>query len=368
MPSFRKYHPLAKIANSVLIDLPSPPNITTLWNFGSLLGITLVIQFIRGLLLSTRYIGGRESFSSVISIYQDVSFGWALRLFHSTAASFFFAFMYVHIARGLYYSSFTKLPVWNLGVVIYILLIATAFLGYVLPWGQMSYWAATVITNLLSAIPYLGIYIVEWVWGGFAVSLPTLTRFYTLHYLLPFLVLALVGLHIFYLHDKGSTNPLGLDSSSSKVVFHYYYSRKDILGVLWYFFFLFIVSFSLGYSLIDRENFIFANPLVTPSHIQPEWYFLFAYAILRSIPNKLGGVLCLLLSITVLFLPNFIKPAFSSSGCAFSWSKRFLFWRFCVIFILLTWLGIIPAELPYTSVRLLLTILYFLNSLIFFII
>lgn len=354
----RKYHPLVKIINGVLVDLPSPPNITYFWNFGSLLGVTLTLQILSGLLLATRYVRGELAFDSVVSIIQDVEYGWLFRLLHSTGASFFFLFLYLHIGRGLYFGSYKYAEVWNIGVAIYFILIGVAFLGYVLPWGQMSYWAATVITNLLSALPYLGKTIVEWVWGGFAVSYPTLTRFYMLHFLLPFVVFFLVVLHIFYLHLTGSNNPLGVSSSSLKVSFHYYYSVKDVLGVLLFFFSLLVISFVWGYNLIDAENFILSNPLVTPTHIQPEWYFLFAYAILRSIPNKLGGVTALFSAVLILFVFPLFKKRYLNT-LSFKLTKRFLFWGFVVNFILLTWLGMMPAEHPYTMVRVLATVFYF---------
>ena len=226
--SFRKSHPVIKILNSVLVDLPAPANLSINWNYGSLLGLILAIQLIRGIVLATRFSGHSDiSFESVIIIYQDSNYGWLIRLVHSTGASFFFVFLYLHIGRGIYYGSYVYPEVWNIGVVIYLILIGTAFLGYVLPWGQISYWAATVITNLLSALPFFGKILVEWVWGGFAVSNPTLTRFFALHYLLPFVVTVLVGLHLFYLHMYGRTNPLGISSNTNKVPFHYYYSFKD---------------------------------------------------------------------------------------------------------------------------------------------
>lgn len=358
--SFRKNHPLIKIVNSTLIDLPSPANLSVNWNYGSLLGLILVIQLVSGIVLATRFSGHSDiSFDSVISIYQDSNYGWLLRLVHSTGASFFFLFIYLHIGRGLYYGSYIYPEVWNLGVLIYLILIGTAFLGYVLPWGQMSYWAATVITNLLSAIPWLGSILVEWVWGGFAVGNPTLTRFFALHYLLPFVVTALVILHIFYLHVYGRSNPLGVSSNTNKVSFHYYYSVKD-LYVYFVFFFIFIFfTLKYGYAFIDAENFIPANPLVTPTHIQPEWYFLFAYAILRSIPNKLGGVLGLVLAVMVLFLFRVSSRKLLFSGTIYSPLARFAFWTLVSNFFLLTWLGRCPAESPYTEVALACTISYF---------
>lgn len=357
---FRKQHPLIKIINGTLIDLPTPANLTVNWNYGSLLGLVLVLQLVTGIVLAMRFSGHASiSFDSVIIIYQDANYGWLLRLVHSTGASFFFLFLYLHIGRGLYYGSYVYPELWNIGSVIYLILIGTAFLGYVLPWGQMSYWAATVITNLLSAIPLLGGTLVEWVWGGFAVSNPTLTRFFALHYLLPFVVAALVILHIFFLHIHGRSNPLGVSSSTNKVPFHYYYSVKD-LYIYFVFIFIFIfVTLNYGYNLIDAENFIPANPLVTPTHIQPEWYFLFAYAILRSIPNKLGGVLGLVLSVIVLFVFTISSRTLIFRGMNFSPIARFVFWSFITNFLLLTWLGSCPAESPYTEVALFCTVLYF---------
>lgn len=357
----RKYHPLIKIVNGTLVDLPCPVNITYFWNFGSLLGLVLVIQLVRGILLATRFTGHSDfSFESVVLIFQDSNYGWLLRLVHSTGASFFFLFIYFHIGRGLYYGSYTSKPeVWNIGVLIYFILMGTAFLGYVLPWGQMSYWAATVITNLLSAIPYFGSFLVEWVWGGFAVGNPTLVRFFALHYLLPFVVLFLVVLHIFYLHADGSSNPLGISSNSNKVYFHSYFSSKDFFGFALFIFLFMYTTLVLGYNFMDAENFIPANPLVTPAHIQPEWYFLFAYAILRSIPNKLGGVVGLVLSIACLFILPFLTVT-SVGGVVFSPLRRFMFWLFVGDFILLTWLGSCPAEPPYVGLSIICTVAYFM--------
>lgn len=361
--SFRKSHPLIKIVNGTLIDLPAPANLSLNWNYGSLLGLVLVIQLVRGIVLATRFSGHVDlSFDSVISLYQDSNYGWLIRLIHSTGASFFFLFIYLHIGRNLYYGSYVYAELWNIGVVIYLILIGTAFLGYVLPWGQISYWAATVITNLLSAIPYLGGVVVEWVWGGFAVSNPTLTRFFALHYLLPFVITALVIIHIFYLHIEGRSNPLGIPSTANKITFHYYYSAKDIY--IYFVSLFFFIAFTLiyGYNFIDAENWIPANALVTPNHIQPEWYFLFAYAILRSIPNKLGGVIGLLMAVLVLFFFTFTRSNLYFSGYFYSPLSRVLFWFFVADFFLLTWLGRCPAEAPYVEVALFRTILYFLLS------
>lgn len=361
MLSFRKSHPLIKIINGRLIDLPSPANLSVNWNYGSLLGLVLIIQLVRGIVLATRFSGHIDTaFDSVILLYQDSNYGWLIRLIHSTGASFFFLFIYLHIGRGLYYGSFIYRELWNIGVVIYFILIGTAFLGYVLPWGQISYWAATVITNLLSAIPYLGQYLVEWVWGGFAVSNPTLTRFFALHYLLPFVILGLVVIHIFYLHLSGRRNPLGIRSNVNKVPFHYYYSVKDLFVYFLFFYFFIIFTLKYGYIFIDAENFIPANPLVTPTHIQPEWYFLFAYAILRSIPNKLGGVVGLVASVIILFLFSISSKNLLFSGFFLSPLARLVFWSFVTNFLLLTWLGSCPAESPYIEVALLCTIIYFI--------
>lgn len=358
--SIRKSHPLLKIVNSTIVDLPTPSNLNIHWNYGSLLGLVLIIQLIRGILLATRFSSNTSrAFDSVILLYQDSNYGWLLRLIHSTGASFFFLFLYLHIGRGIYYGSYVYSHVWNIGTLIFILLIGTAFLGYVLPWGQISYWAATVITNLVSAIPYFGAFLVEWVWGGFGVSNPTLTRFYALHYLLPFIVLGLVVIHLFFLHITGRTNPLGVSSSSNKVTFHYFYTVKDTIVYFFFFLIFFIVTLKYGYSLIDAENFIPANTLVTPSHIQPEWYFLFAYAILRSVPNKLGGVICLAISLLVLFVFSISSSHLLFSGIIFSPVSRIFFWSLVSVFFLLTWLGRCPASSPYTEVASIARVLYF---------
>jgi len=358
--SFRKHHPLIKILNSAVVDLPAPANLRVNWNYGSLLGLVLVIQLVTGIVLAIRFSGHSSlSFDSVILIYQDANYGWFIRLIHSTGARFFFVFLYLHIGRGLYYGSYVYPELWNIGVVIYLILIGTAFLGYVLPWGQISYWAATVITNLLSAIPILGTILVEWVWGGFAVSNPTLTRFFALHYLIPFIVLGLVVLHLFFLHQRGRSNPLGISSNTNKVPFHYYYSVKD-LYVFFVFAFVFLfVTLNYGYNLMDAENWIPANALVTPTHIQPEWYFLFAYAILRSIPNKLGGVVGLVAAVIVLFAFSIYSRNLVFRGFNFSPLARLLYWTFIRNFLLLTWLGSCPAETPFNEVGLFCTVLYF---------
>nr|WRQ18132.1 cytochrome b [Coproporus sp.] len=351
--------PLLKIINNSLIDLPSPSTINSLWNFGSLLGLCLMIQIITGLFLAMHYTANIEmAFNSIIHICRDVNYGWLIRTLHANGASFFFICLYIHIGRGIYYSSYNLMLTWIIGVVIFFMVMGTAFLGYVLPWGQMSFWGATVITNLVSAIPYLGTMIVQWLWGGFAVDNATLTRFFTLHFLLPFIVAALVLIHLLFLHQTGSNNPLGINSNIDKIPFHPYYSFKDLFGFILMIFFMVILTLTNPYLLGDPDNFIPANPLVTPVHIQPEWYFLFAYAILRSIPNKLGGVIALVMSIAILFFLPFINKKMIQSNQFYPINK-ILFWMLFVIIILLTWIGARPVEDPYILTGQILTIFYF---------
>nr|YP_010876302.1 cytochrome b [Bruchus pisorum]WHE17353.1 cytochrome b [Bruchus pisorum] len=362
--NLRKTHPLIKIFNNSLIDLPTPSNITTLWNFGSLLGLCLGIQIITGLFLAMHYCPNVDmAFNSVAHICRDVNYGWLIRTLHANGASFFFICLYIHIGRGLYYSSYYLLETWMIGVTIFFIVMATAFLGYVLPWGQMSFWGATVITNLLSAIPYLGTSIVQWIWGGFAVDNATLTRFFTFHFLFPFIVAALVIIHLLFLHQTGSNNPLGTKSNIDKIPFHPYFTFKDIVGMLIMTFMLVFLTLNTPYLLGDPDNFIPANPLVTPIHIQPEWYFLFAYAILRSIPNKLGGVIALVMSIAILYLMPFMnKKKFMSTQ--FYPINKMLFWTMFTIIMLLTWIGARPVEDPYILTGQILTILYFMYYII----
>lgn len=289
---------------------------------------------------------------------RDVNLGWLLRILHANGASIFFICIYLHIGRGIYYGAFINSHVWATGVSILFLLIATAFLGYVLPWGQISFWGATVITNLFSAIPYLGNDIVFWLWGGFAVSQPTLNRFFALHFFLPFGIAALTAVHLLFLHQSGSSNPLGIRRNFDKLLFHPYFSWKDLIGFAIFFRIFLYICLIKPWDLGDPENFIPANPLVTPLHIQPEWYFLFAYAILRAIPNKLGGVLALAASVAVLYtLPVINLSRFKSSGFNF-WGKKFLWILLSVIF-LLTWAGARPVEAPYVITSQILTTLYF---------
>uniref|UniRef100_UPI0030FE595A cytochrome b n=1 Tax=Prodasineura autumnalis TaxID=193254 RepID=UPI0030FE595A len=354
----RIMHPLFKIGNNALIDLPTPSNISILWNFGSLLGLCLIIQIATGLFLAMHYTANIDmAFYSVNHICRDVNYGWFLRTLHANGASFFFICIYLHIGRNMYYGSYKYIHTWSVGVIILFLVMGTAFMGYVLPWGQMSFWGATVITNLLSAIPYLGTTLVQWVWGGFAVDNATLTRFFTFHFVLPFIVAAATMVHLLFLHQTGSNNPLGINSDSDKIPFHPYFSWKDIVGFIIMIMMLTILSLVNPYMLGDPDNFIPANPLVTPVHIQPEWYFLFAYAILRSIPNKLGGVIALVASIAILF----IMPMYNSKfrGLQFYPINQILFWSMVSIVILLTWIGARPVEEPYIITGQILTVMYF---------
>nr|YP_010895013.1 cytochrome b [Caliprobola speciosa]WJW73526.1 cytochrome b [Caliprobola speciosa] len=357
-------HPILKIANNALVDLPTPANISMWWNFGSLLGLCLIIQILTGLFLAMHYTADIEmAFNSVDHICRNVNYGWLLRTLHANGASFFFICIYMHVGRGMYYGSYLFTPTWLSGTIILFLVMATAFMGYVLPWGQMSFWGATVITNLLSAIPYLGTDLVQWIWGGFAVDNATLTRFFTFHFILPFIVLAMVMIHLLFLHQTGSNNPIGLNSNLDKLPFHPYFSYKDIVGFIVMLFLLTFLTLWNPYLLGDPDNFIPANPLVTPIHIQPEWYFLFAYAILRSIPNKLGGVIALVMSIAILMIMPFYNLS-KFRGIEFYPINQMLFWTMTTIVILLTWIGARPVEDPYIIVGQILTILYFLYFLI----
>lgn len=360
----RKSHPLAKIANNSLIDLPAPLNLSIWWNFGSLLGLCLVIQIVSGLFLSIHYTPHIDlAFSSVAHIVRDVNYGWLLRNFHANGASWFFICLYLHIARGIYYSSYFYLEVWNIGVVILIAVMATAFVGYVLPWGQIRFWGATVITNLLSAIPYLGPSLVEWIWGGFAVDNATLNRFFAFHFILPFIVAALRGVHLLFLHQTGSNNPLGLNRNRDKVPFHIYYTTKDTVGFIVLFVGLSALALFSPNLLGDPENFIPANPLVTPLHIQPEWYFLWLYAILRSIPNKLGGVIAIFIALLILISLPFTSPN-TRRGNSFFPLNQIIFWSLCARIFILTWIGGRPVEDPYIILGQVFTSIYFLYYII----
>ena len=359
MTILRKNHPLLKIINRSIIELPTPINISSWWNFGSLLGLCLIIQILRGLFLAMHYTGDvLIAFQRVVYIIRDVNYGWLIRVIHANGASFFFICIYLHVGRGLYYSSFFYQETWIIGVIILFAVMGTAFVGYVLPWGQISFWGATVITNLLSAVPYLGTIIVQWVWGGFAVDNATLTRFFSLHFILPFIIAALTMVHLLFLHQTGSNNPIGINSNPDKISFHPFFSFKDILGFVLIVWALIWLSMTNPYLLGDCENFIPANPLVTPVHIQPEWYFLFAYAILRSIPNKLGGVVALVLAIAILLIISFRQKR-KVRGIQFYPLNQVIFWVFINTAVLLTWIGARPVEDPYILTGQVLTVIYF---------
>nr|BAD20562.1 cytochrome b [Buergeria buergeri] len=360
----RKTHPVLKIINNAFIDLPAPANLSSLWNFGSLLGICLITQIATGLFLAMHYTADTSlAFSSVAHICRDVNYGWLLRNLHANGASFFFICIYLHIGRGLYYGSFLYKETWNIGVILLFLVMATAFVGYVLPWGQMSFWGATVITNLLSAAPYVGSTLVQWIWGGFSVDNATLTRFFTFHFILPFAIAGISMIHLLFLHQTGSSNPTGLNSNFDKIPFHAYSTYKDAVGFAILLGALASLSSFAPNLLGDPDNFTPANPLVTPPHIKPEWDFLFAYAILRSIPNKLGGVLALLSSILILFLMPLLHTA-KQRSLMFRPLTKILFWALIANTMVLTWIGGQAVENPFILIGQIASLVYFLIFLI----
>nr|YP_009424528.1 cytochrome b [Hippocampus sindonis]ASU92674.1 cytochrome b [Hippocampus sindonis] len=359
MANLRKTHQILKIANNALVDLPAPSNISMWWNFGSLLGLCLGAQIFTGLFLAMHYTSDiATAFSSVMHICRDVNHGWLIRNMHANGASFFFICIYLHIARGFYYGSYLYKETWNVGVLLLTLVMSTAFVGYVLPWGQMSFWGATVITNLMSAVPYVGNDLVQWVWGGFSVDNATLTRFFAFHFLLPFIVAATSMVHLLFLHETGSNNPAGVNSDMDKISFHPYFLYKDLLGFTTLLIVLTSIALFIPYILGDPDNFTPANPLVTPPHIKPEWYFLFAYAILRSVPNKLGGVLALLFSIMVLILTPTLHTS-KQRGLTFRPFGQLMFWLLVADLVILTWVGGMPVEPPYILVGQLASVVYF---------
>nr|YP_009973282.1 cytochrome b [Pseudocolochirus violaceus]QNH92625.1 cytochrome b [Pseudocolochirus violaceus] len=362
----RKNHPLFRIVNNSLIDLPSPSNLSIWWNFGSLLGLCLIIQILTGLFLSMHYTADVNlAFSSVSHICRDVNNGWLLRNIHANTSSFFFICLYCHIGRGIYYGSYVNQETWNIGVILFLITMITAFVGYVLPWGQMSFWAATVITNLLSAIPYIGNDLVQWVWGGFSVDNATLSRFFSFHFLFPFIIAALSIIHLLFLHQTGSNNPTGLNSNIDKTPFHVYFSTKDLVGFITLLIGILSLALLAPNALNDPENFIPANPLVTPTHIQPEWYFLFAYAILRSIPNKLGGVIALVAAVLIWFIIPIVHTSWNQSS-TFRPLSQITFWILIATFTILTWIGSQPVEDPFIIIGQITSTVYFLTFIIIF--
>jgi ubiquinol-cytochrome c reductase cytochrome b subunit len=360
--------PIFTFMHHEMHEYPTPKNLNYWWNFGSLAGIVLVIMIMSGIVLAMHYTAHVDhAFQSVERIMRDVNYGWLVRYIHANGASFFFIVVYIHIFRGLYYGSY-KAPrelLWMLGVVILILMMATAFMGYVLPWGQMSFWGATVITNLFSAIPLVGESIVTLLWGGFSVDNPTLNRFYALHYLLPFVIVGVVVLHIVALHRFGSNNPLGIDvrGNQDTLSFHPYYTVKDAFGLGVFLVLLSAVVFFLPNSMGHPDNYIPANPMVTPAHIVPEWYFLPFYAILRAVPDKLLGVLAMFAAIGVLFILPWLDRSPVRSA-TFRPIYKIMFWVFLVDCVALTWLGAKPAEGIYVVLSRLCTAYYFFHFII----
>ena len=340
--------PIFSTLQHTLIDYPTPRNLNYWWNFGSLAGIFLMIQIITGIVLAMHYTPSVEgAFASIEHIMRDVNYGWLIRYIHMNGASFFFIVVYIHIFRGLYYGSY-KSPrevLWWLGLIILLLMMATAFMGYVLPWGQMSFWGATVITNLFSAVPVVGTAVVEWLWGGFAVDNALLNRFFALHYLFPFLIVGVVILHIVAVHTHGSNNPLGIDRKGPQdsIPFHPYYTIKDLFGLSFVLTIFAAVVFYAPDFLGHPDNYIPADPLKTPAHIVPEWYFLPFYAILRAVPDKLGGVIAMISAILILFALPWLDTSKVRSATFRPIYKKF-FWFLFIDVIILTWVGGSPEK------------------------
>jgi len=357
---------LLSFVDSHIIDYPTPINLNYFWSFGSTAGLCLVIQILTGIFLAMHYTPHMDyAFNSVEHIMRDVNNGWLLRYLHANGASMFFIVVYSHIFRGLYYGSYMypRGKLWASGVIIFLLMMATGFMGYVLPWGQMSFWGATVITNLFSAVPFVGGAIVEWLWGGFCVDNATLNRFFSLHYLMPFVIAGLVIVHLSLLHNDGSNNPLGINTNVDTTSFYPYFYVKDLLSFLvflaFFSFFVFFYPNVLGHS----DNYIPANPLVTPAHIVPEWYFLPFYAILRSIPDKLGGVVAMLAAILVLLLLPILNTSEIRSS-KFRPIFGLAYWFLVADFLILGWIGQKPVETPFIEVGQIATVFYFLFLLV----
>jgi quinol-cytochrome oxidoreductase complex cytochrome b subunit len=352
---------LFAVVNNHLIDYPTPINLNYFYGFGSLAGIMLVIQILTGIFLAMHYTPHIDlAFNSVEHIMRDVNNGWLIRYIHANGASFFFIVVYIHIFRGLYYGSYItpREYLWCSGVIIFILMMATAFMGYVLPWGQMSFWGATVITNLFSAIPLVGKDIVDWLWGGFAVDNPTLNRFFSLHFTFPFIIVGAVLIHLILLHEVGSNNPLGISLKTENVPFYPYFYTKDLFGLMVLFLVFFIFVFYYPNTLGHPDNYIEANPMKTPLHIVPEWYFLPFYAILRSIPNKIGGVIAMFGSLVVMLTIPFTNSS-EIRSTTFRPIFKISYWLLIVAFFLLGWVGQMPVEYPYTEIGVISMIYYF---------
>nr|YP_008082056.1 cytochrome b [Rhizoctonia solani]AGK45434.1 cytochrome b [Rhizoctonia solani] len=356
-----KSHPILGLLNSYMVDSPQPANISYMWNFGSLLGMCLVIQILTGAFLAMHYCPSVDMvFISVEHIMRDVNYGWAVRYTHANTASFFFIFVYFHVARGLYYGSYRspRVLLWSIGVVMLVMMMGIAFLGYVLPYGQMSLWGATVITNLLSAIPWIGQDFVQLVWGGFSVSNATLNRFFSLHYLLPFVLAALVAMHFIALHEHGSSNPLGISGNVDRLSFHPFFTFKDLVTVFLFLLTLSIFVFYMPNALGHSDNYIPANPMSTPASIVPEWDLLPYYAILRSIPNKLVGVLAMFASLLILLIMPIVDTS-RIRGNQFRPLMKFFFWVFVANFFILMWIGSQHPNSPFVEVGQVATALYF---------
>ena len=360
--------PVVRFAHDTIIDFPTPKNLNYWYTFGGILAVCLATQIITGIILAMHYVPHVDhAFASVERIMRDVNYGWLIRNIHMVGASMFFLAVYIHIFRGLYYGSY-KAPreiLWGLGVIIFLLMVITAFMGYVLPWGQMSFWGATVITNLFSAFPIVGETIVTWLWGGYSVANPTLNRFFSLHYLLPFMIAGVVILHIWALHVPGSNNPAGVEKQTEKdtLPFHPYFTVKDAFAlvcfIMFYCWFVFYLPNYLGHA----DNYIPANPAVTPAHIVPEWYFLPFYAILRAVPDKLGGVLLMFGAIAVLVFLPWLDTSKVKSATYRPLFRQF-FWVFAIVCVLLGWVGAKPAEGGYILLARVLTAYYFAHFLI----